>query len=149
MWFLGWVEQHWLVLLQTGGILGALTLSGLALVIDTRTRRVGNLIQLTQEHRRLWERVTGRPELSRILDPDANIARMPVTADEEVFVIFLILHLNCTWYAIRSGFSRKPQGLRRDVHLLFSLPIPRAVWEDVKDLQDKKFVAFVESCLTS
>jgi hypothetical protein len=149
MGFFGWIGQNWFALLQTGGVIGALAFTGCTLLLDARNRRVGNLIQLTQEHRRLWERITGRPELVRILDPDTDLSRTPLTADEEMFVIFLILHLNCTWYAIKSGFYPRPEGLRKDVRLLFSRPIPRTVWEKVKELQDRKFVAFVESCFSA
>lgn len=134
-------------LLAISGVILALGFSGLALILDVRTRKVGNLIELTREHRRLWERMASKPELARILDPDADLSSKPVTADEEMFVIFLILHLNCTWYGIRSGFFKRLEGLRRDVQQLFTLPVPRAVWERVKELQDKKFVMFIDSCL--
>jgi len=40
----------------------------------------------------------------------------------------------------------KPEGIRRDVWELFSLPIPKAVWEKAKDLHDADLVAFVEQC---
>jgi len=71
---------------------------------------------------------------------------MEVTAQEEVFVIFIILHLSSTFYAMRSGFFQKPHGLRKDIVRFFSLPIPRTVWEKVKALQDAPFVKFVEKC---
>jgi hypothetical protein len=67
-----------------------------------------------------------------------------VTAEEEMFVIFLILHLSNTYYAMRAGFFPKLHGLRRDIESFFSLPIPRAVWTKVKDLQEEPFVRFVE-----
>lgn len=36
--------------------------------------------------------------------------------------------------------------MRRDVAWFFSLPIPKAVWEKLKPLQDEEFVAYVEEC---
>jgi hypothetical protein len=36
-------------------------------------------------------------------------------------------------------------GLREDVASFFSLPIPGAVWEEMKIYQDSDFVRFVES----
>ena len=138
--------SNWSVIVQTGGIVGALLLVSIALFLDARARRIGNLIQLTQQHRELWERIYTRPRLARILDPDADTVKLPITADEELFVIFLILHLSNTYYAMRAGFYPKPHGLRKDVKLFFSLPIPRGVWEKVKELQDEPFVRFVESC---
>ena len=139
--------SNWSVIVQTGGIVGALLLVSIALLLDARARRIGNLIQLTQQHRELWERMYMRPQLARILDSDADTVKLPITADEELFVIFLILHLSNTYYAMRTGFYPKPHGLRKDIQLFFSLPIPRSVWEKVKELQDEPFVRFVESCL--
>jgi len=138
--------MYWSGIIQTGGIVGALLLNGIALILDARARRVGNLIQLTEQHRELWERMYTHPQLARILDPEVDLITLPATADEELFVIFVILHLSNTFYAMRAGFYQKPHGLRKDIQLFFSLPIPRFVWEKVKELQDEPFVRFVESC---
>jgi len=35
-------------------------------------------------------------------------------------------------------------GLKKDVREFFSLPIPRAVWNEMKSYQDSDFVRFVE-----
>jgi len=149
MGFNEWIEQNWLALIQTGALAGGLLFTGIAVLLDARARRVGNLIQLTQQHRDLWERLYMQPELARILDPDADPAHLPVTAQEETFVIFIILHLSNTYYAMRAGFFQKLRGLRKDIERFFSLPIPRAVWEKVKDLQDELFVQFVEESFAS
>jgi hypothetical protein len=149
MGFNEWIEQNWLALIQTGALAGGLLFTGIAVLLDARARRVGNLIQLTQQHRDLWERLYMQPELARILDPDTDPARQPVTPQEETFVIFLILHLSNTYYAMRAGFFQKLRGLRKDIERFFSLPIPRAVWEKVKDLQEESFVQFVEESFAS
>jgi len=149
MGFIEWIGHNWFALLQTGAVGSGFLLTGSAIALDARARRVGNLIQLTQQHRELWERMYLQPELARILDPSPDLAKTAVTAEEEVFVIFLILHLSSSYYAMRSGFFQKPQGLRKDIKLFFSLPIPRAVWEKVKVLQDLRFAKFVERCLVS
>ena len=142
-----WEGKLWFALIHYAAVLTALFLVGIALLLDARARRVSNLIQLTQEHRRLWERMYKKPELTRILDPEADVATTPITIEEEMFVVFLILHLSSTYYAMRSGFFQRLQGLRKDIERFFGLPIPRSVWEKMKELQDKKFVSFVESCL--
>jgi hypothetical protein len=49
------------------------------------------------------------------------------------------------YHAIRDGTLIKPEGLRKDIQSFFALPIPRAVWERVKPLQDREFVKFVEA----
>lgn len=144
MGFNEWVGHNWLALVQTSALAGGLLFTGIAGLLDARARRVGNLIQLTQQHRDLWERLYFQSELARILDPAADPIQSPVTSEEELFVIFLILHLSNTYYAIRAGFFQKLRGLRKDIERFFSLPIPRAVWEKVKDLQDESFVRFVE-----
>jgi hypothetical protein len=149
MSFTDWMHHNWITFIQTGAVAAGLFLVGIGLLLEARARRVANLIQLTQQHRDLWERMYSQPELSRILDPGADPAKMGVTAEEEMFVVFIILHLSSTFYGIRSGFFRKPHGLRKDVERFFSLPIPRAVWKKVKDLQDAMFVKFVERCLPS
>jgi hypothetical protein len=148
MGFNEWIGQNWLALIQTGALAGGLLFTGIAVLLDARARRVGNLIQLTQQHRELWERLFIQPELARVLNPTPDLTRFPVTAEEEMFVIFLILHLSNTYYAIRSGFLQKIRGLRKDIERFFSLPIPRAVWEKVKELQDETFVQFVEGTFT-
>ena len=149
MGFNEWIGQNWLALIQTGALAGGLLFTGIAVLLDARARRVGNLIQLTQQHRDLWERLYMQPELTRILAPDADPTKQPVTAQEETFVIFLILHLSNTYYAMRAGFFQKLRGLRKDIERFLSLPIPHAVWEKVKDLQEEAFVQFVEESFAS
>jgi hypothetical protein len=52
------------------------------------------------------------------------------------------------FHAMRDELTIKPEGLRRDVWWFFSLPIPRAVWEKFKVLQNDKFAFYVEDCCT-
>lgn len=144
MAFLHFAEQNSIAIVQTGVIAIGPLLTAFGLFLDARARRVANLIQLTQQHRDLWERMYSQPELARILDPDADLTESAVTAEEEMFVTFLILHLNSAYYAMRAAFFPKPERLRRDIELFFSLPIPRATWEKMKVVQDARFVKFVE-----
>lgn len=146
MAWISWLREHWFAVLQTGGVTVAVVFTGLALLLDARSRHAGNLIRLTDRHRNLWERMYTQPRLSRILDPEADLARTPVTAEEELFVIFVILHLSDSHYVMNAGFFDKPRGLRKDIRMFFSLPIPQAVWQKMRDLQEEAFVKFVESC---
>ena len=146
MAFADWMSHNWVPLAQTAAPAAGLLLIGVALLFDARARRVANLIQLTQHHRDLWERMYMEPELARILDPGADPIDKPVSAQEETFVIYIILHLSSTYYGMRSGFFRRPRGLRNDIVRFFSLPIPHAVWEKVRGLQEAPFVRFVEQC---
>src|SRR6266478_2705466 len=140
------VWQNWLGVLQTVGVAGALLFTGFALLLDARSRRAGNLIRLTDRHRDLWERMYTEPHLSRILDPNADLTKRPVTPEEEMFTIFIILHLSDNYFVIKAGFFPKPRGLRKDIRSFLSLPIPSSVWRKVRDLQDDPFAEFVEKC---
>lgn len=51
-----------------------------------------------------------------------------------------------TLYARKTGLIFKLEGLRRDTWWFSSWPIPRAIWDKAKILQNDDFVAFVESC---
>lgn len=144
-----WVAHNWFSVLQTGTLSVALFLIGFAIFLEARARRVANLIQLSQQHRELWERLYVQPDLERILDPSPNLENQPLTAQEELFVIFIILHLANTYSAMRSGFFPKPRGLRRDIELFFSLPIPKIVWNKVKELHEVAFTKFVEHSLST
>ncbi|MBU6402323.1 MAG: hypothetical protein KGS61_18555, partial [Verrucomicrobia bacterium] len=129
-----WLSQNWFAVVQTGAVLAALAFTGVGFFFDARSHRVGNLIRLTDRHRELWERVYSDPKLARILEPKADLDRDPVTAAEELFMIFFILHLANTFYTVRSGFLKQPEGLTRDVQLVLALPIPMAVWRKVRNL---------------
>jgi|ERR1051325_5134739 hypothetical protein len=147
MGVLHWFEQNGSVLLQNVGIIGGLIFTALSLRIDASVRRVSNLMTLTHYHRDIWTRLYTRPELSRVLKEKPNLERFPINHAEELFVTLLILHLNTAYEAMKHRMFVQPEGLRRDIISFFSLPIPKTVWENNKQLQNKDFVRFVESCL--
>ena len=72
----------------------------------------------------------------------------PITMEEELFINFLVLLLNGSFHAMRSGVFIAPEGLRKDIREFFSLPLVKIFWERAKTFQDEKFVAFVEECRT-
>ena len=141
---LDWIGNNWSTILQTVAVTAALVFTGAAFVVDTRARRATNLIRLSERHRDLWERIYTRPELARILDATVDLSRSPVTPKEELFMIFVILHLSDTYYVMKASFFENPGGLRRDIRRFFSLPIPRAVWYTVREMQEEPFARFVE-----
>ncbi len=148
MGIIGWVGNNLFAVVLSGGVLAALTFTGVGFFFDAQARRVGNLIALTDRHRVLWERMYSDPKLVRILDATADTGHAPVTPEEEMFVVFLILHLANSYYTVKTGFLKRPQALRKDVGRFFSLPLPRAVWRTVRELQDEQFVRFVDFCLS-
>ena len=141
-----WLEQHWLDLLQSLGIIGGLLLTTVSLRADSRVRKVANLLTITAHHREIWTRLYDRPGLARILAARVDLEQAPVTNEEELFVLLVVLHLSSAQEAIKQGMFSIPDGLREDVGRFFALPIPRAVWQRIKSLQDVDFVAFVEDC---
>lgn len=143
---LRWLAENWFILLNAAGVVGGLTFTGLSFRSETKTRRIANLLSLTQGHRDIWKQTFTYPQLSRVLDPAVDTSKQPVTREEEIFVNLVIQHLSVVFHAMRDELTVKPEGLRRDVAFYFSLPIPSAVWEKFKVLQNDKFVAYVEEC---
>ena len=147
MGILDWWGQNWFDLLQTAGIIGSLIFTATALRDDTRERRVNNLLFLTKNHRELWSSMFHRPELSRILDESIDVTQKPATPGEQLFVNLVIQHMHSAFQAMNERLVIKPESMQRDIGLFLGLPIPNAVWKQVKNLQDDDFAAFVESCL--
>jgi hypothetical protein len=144
MEFLRWLNQHWFTLLQSIGIVGGLIFTGISFLTDAKDRKVTNLIAVTHEHRDIWTQLYKRPELWRVLNRFPDLTKLPVTAEEQLFVNFVILHLSSVYEAMKNSMFFEAPGLGRDLKHLFSLPIPRFVWEKMKPLQDPKFIEFVE-----
>lgn len=141
-----WLSQNWFNLVSVAGIISGLWFTAISLHSETKTRRIANLLTITGNHREIWQEFIYHPELARILDATADPARKPVTREEEIFVNLVIAHINSVFYSIKDELVIELQGLRRDVWWFFSLPVPKAVWEKTKLIQNDDFVAFVESC---
>jgi hypothetical protein len=145
----GWLAENWFNLLNGLGVVGSLLFTAVSLRSETRTRRIENLLSLTHNHRELWSELFDRPALGRVLDKAAKLETKSITRDEALYVNMVIQHLGSAYEAIKSGLTIKPEGMRRDVGWFFSLPIPRAIWERIKILQNDDFVGFVEGCLAN
>src|ERR1051325_34805 len=96
-----WIAQNWFDLLQSVGIVGGLIFTAVSLRTDARVRRVSNLLTITARHRDLWTRLQERPELARVLSRDVDLQRDQISGAEELFVTFVVLHLNSVQEAIR------------------------------------------------
>jgi hypothetical protein len=141
-----WLIENWVLALNSAGVIGGLFFTASSFHSEARTRRIANLLTITRNHREIWADFYRHPELARVLDASADIAKLPVTHEEEIFVNLVILHLNSVFYALKDELVTNQEGLRRDVWSFFSLPIPLTVWQRVKVLQNDSFVAFVEKC---
>ncbi len=142
-----WAGENWFNLLSTVGIIGSLLFTAVSLHSETVTRRIANLLAITSNHRAVWKVYLHSPELARVLDPKADVASQPVTVKEECFVLLVIAHTSSVHEALQDELLIKQEGLRRDVVRFFSLPVPKAVWDKSKWLQNQDFVAFIDSAL--
>ena len=141
-----WASENWFILLQSVGIIGGLFFTAFSLRSETKMRRIGNLLQITQNHRELWLDFHRKPELSRVLDPNPDLHQHPIALEEEVFVTLVILHTNSVYNSLKAGLVIPYEGLRQDIRTFFSLPITRSVWNRLKVLQNEDFVTFVDRC---
>jgi hypothetical protein len=141
-----WIAQHWFELVETIGIIGGLLFTAFTTRKDERARRISNLIAVTEQHRQIWMELYDRPRLSRILKKDVNLNKDIISEEEALFVNLLILHLGTVYRAMKEGVFVKLEGLQEDVKEFFALPIPKAIWEKAKSLQDKDFAEFIGKC---
>ncbi len=142
-----WIGEHWFDLLQTAGIIGSLLLAAYTAWKDDRARRIGNSIAINGQHRTIWKDIYEHPQLARVLEKDADVAETPISLGEELFVTSIVAPLSTVFRAMKHGEFVKLEGLQNDVCEFFALPIPKAVWEKLKPLQDEKFVKFIETAL--
>jgi hypothetical protein len=142
-----WMADNWFDLISTVGIVGSLWIAIISLRSETKTRRVSNLFAITANHCEIRKEFVRYPELARVIDPRVDVIKKPVTLLEDSFVNLVILHTSSVYEALKDGLLIKQEGLRRDVRLFFSLPVPNAVWQSAKLLQNQDFAAFMDSSL--
>lgn len=142
-----WILENWFALLSAVGIVGGLIFTAISFRSETKTRRIANLLTITANHREVWREYANNPQMKRVLEASVNLTKQPITPDEEVFVNLMLLHISSVYYAMKDELVIQLEGLRRDVSQFLSLPIPRAIWEKSKLVQNDDFITFVESCL--
>jgi hypothetical protein len=141
---LQWIGDHWFDLLQTVGIVGGLLFTAYTIRQDDRSRKIANLIAIKQQYREIWQELYDRPQLGRVLEKAVDLTAQPISIEERLFVKLLILHLDSVHRAMKADMFVSLEGLQMDVREFFSSPIPKAVWEKMRPLQDVDFVRFVE-----
>lgn len=145
--FVEWFGSNWFNLLQTTGIVAGLFFTGRSFLLDTRIRRISNLLNITEHHRSIWQQVFEKPSLLRVLSEEPKLDAKPVTLEERVFVNLIILHLTAVLTAIRGKVHEQPAGQDEDLREFFSLPIPNKVWTDSKKFREPEVVAYLDSLL--
>lgn len=141
---LGIIENA-LPFLESAGIIGGLFFTGWSLWIDAKVRRVQNLLTLTANHRDIWSELYRNPLLKRVIDPNANLEKQPITIQEHLFTRSLLLHLSASFQASKVGMFSNPQNLHRDIRSFLRQPIPREVWSQTKANHDSDYVEFVDN----
>ena len=139
-----WFATHWFDFLQSAGIVGALVFNLVGLREQATARRVSNLITLTQQHREIWREYLRRPDLHRVREQTVDLLAFPMTPAEITFVKFIIVHLVTAYKASLLNETEELGRIAEDVREFFSLPIPAAVWETLRNVQSEDFVKFVE-----
>lgn len=142
------IGARWFELLQTTSIVVGFLTAVHSIREDTKERRIENLFTLTQGYRDIWWKVFERAELVRILDEKPDLVREPASAEEELFVHTLILHLRSAFKARALGMQFDDDALTSDIRQFFARPIPGAVWAKSKHFQDADFVRFVDDCIS-
>jgi hypothetical protein len=149
-----WISENWINIVTTVSGIGGLWAAVFALRKDAKARkeeakarRVGNLLTITANHRELWKLPFLYPTLARVIDPAADVAKQPLTPAEEFFMSMAVSHTSSTYEALKDELLTHQEGLRRDVKSFFSLPVPKAVWNKTKLLQNQDFAAFIDSSL--
>ncbi len=110
-------------------------------------RKLQTEATLVEGHRDIWSRVIGVPSLARVIDPKADVEALPITLEEELQVMFWILHARLSFKARTSGMKFSDDHVELDHAVHFAFPIPRAVWNRVKAFQDPAFVNFIDRCI--
>jgi hypothetical protein len=147
MEFMGWIAMHWIDLLQTASIVVGLYATTHTIRADTKERKIQNLFTLTSAHRDLWTQFLDRPEVHRVYSVDLDLEKAPPTMAERRFVGLMILHVRTAFKARRAGMEFGDDMVAADLRQFFSRPIPRVVWNSLRELQDPEFVAFLDEIL--
>jgi len=71
---------------QSIGIVGGLLFSAYTTRKDEGARKISNSIAINEQYRQIWNTTYEHPELLRVLAKDVNVAQMPVSHHEELFV---------------------------------------------------------------
>jgi len=140
-----WIVGNWFDLIQTVAIVAGLLFTAHTVRTEDRSRRISNHLALNSHYRDIWQEFYNRPDLKRVLNPDADVAKTPVSDAEWLFVKFLILHMDAVHRAKKAEMLVKIEGMELDVGTFMRLPVPSSVWSKLKSLQNKDFVEFIEA----
>ena len=142
-----WFAENWFNFFTIVFGFGGLWFTAFSIRKEAKARRIANLLAVTANHRELWKEYFRYPTLARVVDRSADLKTQPVTPAEHIFMNMVISHTSSAYESLKGELITKQEGLRQDVKSFFSLPIPQAVWQKAKPLQNQDFAAFIESSL--
>ncbi len=145
MSFIDWLANKWFEIIQTVIVSIGLLATLHTIKEDTHSKKVQNAISLTTNHRELWSMMLQNPRLKRVLNARVDVIRKPPTPEEELFVQMMILHLRTALKARETKLEFGDEDIRTDVQEIFSLPIPKAVWEKTEHLHDDDLARLVNA----
>lgn len=134
-------------MLRDVGITIGLLLTAYTIWREERAQKIANRISIANQYLDITADLFRHPRLHRVMRTDVDLETEPITDEEMLHVKRRIIHLNTVYQAARAGKFVRVEGMRADIRNFFSLPIPRAVWDRVRDVQDEDFAVFVDGCL--
>ena len=140
-----WLEGNWFTLVQSIGIIASILLTTATMRRDRRSRRIGDYLALTTEHRELWGTLHKREDLARVVSSEADLLAEPLSIAEEEFLLLVIVHFHTGWLLATQGSLVDLGVLARDAGTFFRLPLPGLVWRRTRTIRDPAFVSFIET----
>jgi hypothetical protein len=138
------LQSNWFDLVQTVFIVGGFWIATVSLRSETQGRKIGNLLEIVKGHREVWMAIVEKPELARVFDKVVDLKAKPITPEEDRIVRLSIIHIFSAYESSKHALRGYLPGIGSDVADYLSRPIPNKVWRDVKGLQSKDFVEFVD-----
>ena len=142
-----WLKSEWFSLIQTVGVVGGLIFTGITIRRDAKAKEVANALAFAERHRQFWSEAIGRPELDRVFSANADLSEQRTKTAEEIFLNLAFVQYETGWHMATKVERGDLKPLKADVRKFFSLPLPRAVWEETKAYRNQKFVRFVKRAL--
>lgn len=141
------LQRHIFDLIQTLSILVGFYFTFRSFRDDTRSRRLEHLLDLNQQYIQGKQLIMEHPELSRVFKDKSKGGIASMTPLEINYIKQTIMHIYTVYMAMELKQLKPSVGIERDIRGFLSKPLPRKVWEDVRDLQDGDFVRYVDTVL--
>ena len=142
-----WIIENSFALIQTIGIVGSLLFTGWSLKIDANVRQVQNLITITAHHRDIWSEIYKRPELSRIIDPKADLDKTPNLG---IRTYFHPIHFSSPCGSLSSWTNRnvfRARKYRKRYQLVYPIADPKCSMAKLEINAGSRFCAIGRECV--